>query len=232
MTPRSAGFILSTLVSLLLLLDHVAEGGVVRVSSPLQSLTIPDRSIPTPRQLYLEKLKAGLQAETALRKQLHLANRTIVPKKPPLTQGVSSILSYLPFNMGKSTQVKFTPEDEELVEKAYDDAVARVEQMQKRRKYEPKIRSRYQFVGIVTPPASGQKKPVVKWYARRKPAHSKWTVRLVHPNHRHIIKDLFLRGKVDFFAKYKNKGIQGGEDKKSTKPLVMTEYEVRERSWK
>ena len=83
----------------------------------------------------------------------------------------------------------------------------------------------YQFVGVVKRRSD---KPI-SWYARKKPADAKWSVRLVHVNQDAIIKDLFNRGKIDIFAKYKN---TGKVDEETNVPVITSKYEVRERSWK
>ena len=75
--------------------------------------------------------------------------------------------------------------------------------------------NKYQFVGLIKKPkttggSGGKEGDPIQWYARPKPRHAKWSVRLVHVNKDAIIKDLFDQGKIDIFAKYTNTGRSGG----------------------
>lgn len=107
----------------------------------------------------------------------------------------------------------------------------------------------YQFVGVVNDGKGEGKKNSggVTWYARKKPKNSKWNVRLVHVNRDAVLRDLFVKGKVDVYGKYVNEGLDKaafaaaetsgedvGEEKEAPgmKPLVKGQYTVKERSWK
>ena len=112
--------------------------------------------------------------------------------------------------------------------------------------------SEYQFVGVVNDGKSipsdktqvstrNQLDKAVTWYARKKPKNSKWNVRLVHVNRDAVLRDLFLKGKVDVYGKYINEGLdkaafaaaeEEGEEKPGMKPLVKGKYTIKERSWK
>ena len=82
----------------------------------------------------------------------------------------------------------------------------------------------------------GEKK--VKWYARRKPANSKWSVRLVHVDRDAIVRDMFVNGKVDIYSNYVNTGNtivdkdQDGAEKNSRMPVIEGKYAVKKRSLK
>ena len=91
--------------------------------------------------------------------------------------------------------------------------------------------NKYQFVGVIHAPKSAQP---ITWYARPKPADSAWSVRLVHVNRQAILYDMFRRGKVDIFAKYKNRGqkVVTEEGVATRQPVIQAKYVVRERSWK
>lgn len=106
----------------------------------------------------------------------------------------------------------------------------------------PKSNNEYQFVGVVQP----QDKQV-KWYARPKPKNSSWSVRVVNVDKAAILRDMFVRGKVDIYGEYQNKGLDAAtiasasaktkkssenEEEVSKVPLIQAEYTVKERSWK
>jgi hypothetical protein len=192
--------------------------------SPLQSLTIFPKDIPssTPREQFLPKFKAGLEAEKEARERIIRQQE----------------LNDEPEYVGKGWERKSEEKEklrnmheDRIIEKAYDDAIAKVEKTDSESLNLK--RSKYQFVGVVQPPNSSEK---VKWYARKRPADSKWNVRLIHVNRDAVIRDLFVNGKVDVFAKYINTGkprdaFKDGEDVSSPKrPLIEAEYSVKKRS--
>lgn len=111
--------------------------------------------------------------------------------------------------------------------------------------------SKYQFVGVVNDGHDSSKsKKGVTWYARKKQKKSKWNVRLVHVNRDAVLRDLFVKGKVDVYGKYVNTGldkaafaaaetsgedvVEEGEEREQPgmKPLINGQYTVKERSWK
>ena len=108
---------------------------------------------------------------------------------------------------------------------------------------------KYQFVGVVNDGKTRvgrSEKNSVTWYARKKPKNSHWNVRLVHVNRDAVLRDLFVKGKVDIYGNYVNEGLdkaafalaeneeeEGGEKAQpGMKPLVKAKYRVRERSWR
>eukprot|EP00584_Thalassiosira_punctigera_P006947 CAMPEP_0172527882 /NCGR_PEP_ID=MMETSP1067-20121228/2434_1 /TAXON_ID=265564 ORGANISM="Thalassiosira punctigera, Strain Tpunct2005C2" /NCGR_SAMPLE_ID=MMETSP1067 /ASSEMBLY_ACC=CAM_ASM_000444 /LENGTH=378 /DNA_ID=CAMNT_0013311703 /DNA_START=1 /DNA_END=1138 /DNA_ORIENTATION=+ len=141
---------------------------------------------------------------------------------------------------------------ERRVEAAYDAAVkgydARVASRTTRPSPAGASDGKYQFVGVVHDGKAAKKSDGVTWYARKKPRGSKWNVRLVHVNRDAVLRDLFLKGKVDVYGKYVNEGLDaaafaaaetsgedadGGEkEAPGLKPLIKAHYEVKERSWK
>ena len=201
-----------------MLQSQVMAGKMIRFASPLQSLTIPDRDVKeelaTKREQFLPRFRAGLKAEVD-------ARRDIASKRTADVQAAAVSGSDWAENTISSERARRSFE-EDLVEQAFDSAVATLDQKGKKSR---KPDSAYQFVGVVNRKKSG--KPIT-WYARPKPTDSKWSVRLVHVNKGAIIKDLFNRGKVDIFAKYKN---TGKLDEETKAPIVTGEYEVRPRSW-
>ena len=101
----------------------------------------------------------------------------------------------------------------------------------------PKRKNKYQFVGVVQ---TGNKKNV-KWYARTKPKNSKWSVRVINVDKAALLRDLFVRGKIDIYGEYKNKGIpvipagtegDNEEDTPNRTAIIEADYKVKERSWK
>jgi hypothetical protein len=194
----------------------------LRFASPLQSFTIPDpdaKETKSSRQKFLPKFKAGLVAETATRRKI-AAKRTKEVQK--------SVAS------GDDWAEKVAAEDirrremeERIVEKTFDEATAKYDSSIKETPgSSTKSPNSYQFVAVIN--RNQDKKPIT-WYARKKPADAKWSVRAVHVNRDAIIKDLFNRGKVDIFAKYRNTGTV---DEETKTPIIMNKYSVRKRSWK
>jgi len=207
----------------------------IRFASPLQSLTIPDPEIQaeedlnTPRKRFLPKFLAGLSAEALARKELALSrSRTAQQVSADTVSGADWADKTAGSELARRRQ------EESIIDAAFDQAVAGVESVEKAldkaSKFLNPSRNKYQFVGVINRKARAdpQQKPIV-WYARKKPQTAKWSVRLVHVNQDAIIKDLFNRGEIDIFAKYKN---TGKFDEETKMPIVQSKYEVRERSWK
>lgn len=193
--------------------------------SPLNSLTIFPKDIPssTPRDKFLPKFKAGLEAEKKAREHI-LKQRELGDEDPDYVgKGWE--------RRSEEVEKLRSAREDLFVEKAYDNAIAKFdadEQMNEQGK-----RSKYQFVGVVQPPSSNEK---VKWYARKRPTGSKWNVRLIHVNRDAVIRDLFVNGEVDVFAKYVNTGkprdpIKDGEDASVLRrPLIQAEYSIKKRN--
>ena len=197
---------------------------MIRFASPLQSLTIPDREVKeevtTRRQRFLPRFKAGLQAEVEARREL-AATRTSELQDAAIS---GSDWAKRTTEAERARRAK----EDEIVEQAFDKAVTQYDKNNNKKASKTSSRSAnaYQFVGVVS--RQGGNKPIT-WYARPKPVGSKWTVRLLHVNQDAVIKDLFNRGKIDIFAKYKNTGTV---DEETKAPIVTSTYEVKERSWK
>jgi len=133
--------------------------------------------------------------------------------------------------------------EEVRVERAHDRAVARYDRgaEARRRRSEASVAAaptggdgkEYQFVGVVNP---ASKEKGVTWYARPKPAGSKWSVRMVHVDRDAVIRDMFTSGKVDVYGEYVNKGRKAeeeGQEGSGSGALVLEgKYTVKERSWK
>lgn len=203
----------------------------LRMASPLQALTLWDdatkehaaRVGPTPRLRWLYKFQAGLSAEQEARRQLKDVEWDSVDTTATSTNWADQA----------AAQQSLT---EQLAGNAFDQAVAAVQgELDRRQQQKPLSvphRHRYQFVGVIQPPSSAT---AVQWYARPKPAHARWSLRLLHVNRAAVLKDLYDQKKIDIYAKYTNTGRFVGEDedqKTTTIPIVERTYTARERSWK
>jgi len=89
-----------------------------------------------------------------------------------------------------------------------------------------------QFVGVINPGRVADKK--VTWYARPKPATSKWSVRLVHVNRDAVLRDMFTAGKIDVFGSYINSGkkVLDRDGEPTLQPALEGKYTVRSRNWR
>lgn len=213
--------------------------------SPLQSLTIfPKEDVKeykSPRDDYLAKLRAGLNAEERARESITSQRSRDIEKDNSEYVGPG-------WDQKSLEKEKTRLENEALrLEQAFDAGVRKYEKSSaKARSLEKKKeasksskRSDYQFVGLIQPPAD-ESTPVVKWYARKRPSDSssKWNVRLIHVNRDAIIRDLFVQGKVDIYGEYINTGNVAADEGLGVtstvlgKPLIEGKYSVRERSWR
>jgi hypothetical protein len=193
----------------------------LRIASPLQSFTIWDTEAKgeqaTPRNRFLPKFKAGLEAEAKARKE-------IVEKRDQKLQADATSSDWA--KQAASTTRRVFASDEKLAEEAFDKAISHFDQSKKLKDKKATNPNQYQFVGVVNPASDGTP---ISWYARKKPRDSKWSVRLVHANRDAIVKDLYNRGKVDVFAKYEN---TGQKDEETRSPIITSKYSVKARSWK
>jgi hypothetical protein len=194
----------------------------LRIASPLQSFTIWDAEAKeeqaTRRSRFLPRFKVGLEAEANARKE-------IAEKRDQKLQAAATSSDWA--KQAASTNRRMLASDEKQVEEAFDKAVAKFDQsVAEKKKKKTTNQNDYQFVGVVNPASDGTP---ISWFARRKPPNSKWSVRLVHANRDAIIKDLYNRGKVDVFGKYKN---TGQKDEETKTPIITSQYSVKARSWK
>jgi hypothetical protein len=188
----------------------------------LQSFTIWDAEAKeeqaTRRSRFLPRFKVGLEAEANARKE-------IAEKRDQKLQAAATSSDWA--KQAASTNRRMLASDEKQVEEAFDKAVAKFDQsVAEKKKKKTTNQNDYQFVGVVNPASDGTP---ISWFARRKPPNSKWSVRLVHANRDAIIKDLYNRGKVDVFGKYKN---TGQKDEETKTPIITSQYSVKARSWK
>lgn len=223
---------------LLLLLLTVPRAAVaareLQIAAPLQALTIWDPELKeeaaesggaTFRSRFLPRFRAGLEAEADARRKL--AEQEKASQQQQVAAG-SDGKNWA--EQAAASEVQQAARNEKLVEEAYDRAIAQFD-AKTRQKMRQKIKKRnankYQFVGVVN--SHSPEKPPIAWYARRKPAGARWSVRLVHVNREAVLKDLYDRGRIDVFGRYENTGTR---DEKTGQPVVAGKYTVRERSWR
>jgi hypothetical protein len=214
--------IIVPLFVVLIVRESAGSTSNLRFASPLQSLTIWDDQVEnaTPRSRFLPKFRAGLKAEVETRKALKARNEQALVKLEE--QGGDWA------KKAAALERRQRRDENRLCEEAYDEAIKSFTSQQKESLKKTRGNTKqYQFVGVINS-ASSASKPVT-WYARKKPENGKWSLRLVHVNRDAIIKDLFNRGKVDVFARYKN---TGESDEETHQRIVKTDYIVKERSWR
>ena len=225
----------------------------LQFTSPIQSYTIFDKaelstSGVTPRRKFLPRFRAGLIAERRAKEVLMDEQRRGIvgydDDEDDIDGGSWAEASAAADERKKKAMDK-------RVEVAHDTAVSSYDARVAAKKSSPSTsatsNSKYQFVGLVNDGKDNKKgnnNNAVQWYARKKPKNSKWNVRLVHVNRDAVLRELFVKGKVDVYGKYINEGIDkaafeaaetSGEDtdqQPGMKPLVKAQYTVKERSWK
>ena len=224
----------------------------LQFSSAIQSYTIFDKSALTspeyasPRRKFLPRFRTGLSAERRARDViLDEERRGLLQDDDSVSSGGSWAEASAAADEKKKKAI------EKRVEAAHDAAVSGYDRRVAAKKGAAAAKaastSQYQFVGVVNDGKGSKGK--VTWYARKKPTNSKWSVRLVHVNRDAVLRDLFVKGKVDIFGKYTNEGLDkaafaaadnGGDavtdadenQQPGMKPLVKGNYYVKQRSWK
>lgn len=221
---------------LLLLLPLTAAVRNLRIASPLQTLTLWDKTPTTPRSRFLPRFRQGLKAEIEARQKVAQADSS--SSNAAVGGGDNWAQQAAAADRKRQTRV------ERAASRAFEQAFAAADADNAAATTDaakttppPPRSSKYQFVGVVNSPRQSHVdgKPPITWYARPKPTDSAWSVRLVHVNRQAVLYDLFRRGKVDVFAKYKNlqgKTVVDEEGVTTRQPVIKAEYTVRERSWK
>lgn len=205
--------------------------------SPLQTFTIFNKDCieKSPRKIFFPKFRAGILAEK-------MARDTIAKTSEMCDDGEVSNEMDLSKMAGKVDAFKEKAKAKKI-ERLYNNYMNRLfpnDSVNTNGKVvNKKSVSKYQIVGIVRPPSIGGK--AIDWYARKRPANSKWYVRLVHPNRDAILRDLFIHGKIDIYGEYINTGKVsdqlGGDNNHGqipigVKPLIEGKYTIRKRSWR
>jgi len=211
---------------------------ILNFASPLQTFTIyPKEKVieeKSPRERYVPKLKAGLAAERKA--------KIIIKAKEQYNMDNDDDYIGEGWDKKSAQLEKYKEEENDLkLERAFDRAVAPFSKSRiftSIKKNTPSKKSSLQFVGLVHPPKNGKN---VTWYARERPSESKWNLRLVHANRDAILRDLFIKGKVDVYGEYVNTGKSSSRDKEDQdspaavnngKPLIQAKYTLKNRSWK
>ena len=220
-------------------------------SSPIQSFTLFDKSAlsspdyASPRRKFLPRFRAGLVAERRAREALMEEQRRGMLDFDDGQAEAGNGAGWAEASAAADERKKKAME--ERVEAAFDAAVKEYDERiaaKKRVSHASSSSGKYQFVGVVNNGTGNTKNNAVTWFARKKPKNSKWNVRLVHVNRDAVLRDLFVKGKVDIYGKYVNEGLdkaafeaadKSGEaidERVAMKPCVKAQYSIKERSWK
>ncbi|KAL3797608.1 hypothetical protein ACHAW5_003327 [Stephanodiscus triporus] len=227
-----------------------SPGAPLRFASPLQSYTVFDREALTspdlvsPRRRFLPRFRAGLVAERAAREALAEEQRRGVVAPPDDDDvddggggGWAEASAAADERRRKAAEARVEAAHDAAV-RAYDERVAAAVGVAPSSSSSSTDGKKFQFVGVVNDGrASGKNEggAAVTWYARRRPRGSKWNVRLVHVNRDAVLRDLFVGGKVDVYAKYANEGLDAADASSvedTARPSVKARYAIRERSWR
>jgi hypothetical protein len=212
----------------------------LQFASPLQSFTIFDKSSSgssSPRSKFLPRLRAGLLGERRAREVVNNELRSYSSSTSSSDGGWAE-------HSAQQEELRKKAIDKKI-ERGYDEATRIYDRKLAARLAaasstadKNKSKSLYQLVGVINTNKSNKKE--VTWYARPKPYNSNWNIRLIHVNRDAVLRDLFVKGKIDLFGGYRNQGMgvsggDSGEDKvgvEGRKPRVLGEYTVKERSWR
>ena len=152
-----------------ILLIHDTQA-ILRFASPLQALTIWDKSVIgrlSPRETFLLKYKAGLQAEQETREALNQRHEEFMNQQDKESKDWPK--------KAAAIERRRKIRDEALIEKAYNEAIKSLEATTPSTVCTPKDPNEYQFVGVVNK-ASPEK--TITWYARKKPTKARWSIGL------------------------------------------------------
>jgi len=213
------------------------------ITSPLKTLTIFDETVNRPT--FLERFKIGTTSQNRVRKEIQEEEAR---KRKEEEEGVVyESMSEFEEDVAGEDEVyeaskweEYSLSKEEAVvnkklsklEKAFDEGFNSVKKSSATNRFSNRDENKYQFVGVVIP------KQNVKWYARKKPKSSRWSVRLLQVDKPALQRDLFVNGKIDIFAEYENRGrmketIKDGKKVEQISAAVIEpKYSIRERSWR
>jgi hypothetical protein len=227
----------------------------LQFASPLQTLTLFPKSsdddtsveVKTPRQAFLPKFAAGLSAERRVKERIAAQRKQQLMEENAMMEDDDGGAAYSSEwdKQSEEAERQGMLMEELRMERAHDRAVAKVERASSETAMACSIgnkkKSKFQFVGVI------KGNDEIEWFAQKKKNPNSWNVRLVHVNKDALIRDLFVRGKVDIYGKYVNTGkladpipeTEAGEEQSSAsnklrigRPLIEAQYSVRERSWR
>jgi len=223
----------------------LAASKPMNFASPLKSLTIPDRmSPPSPRSNFLFKFKAGIEGERRARKEIAEETKRLRQFEEGDVEVDDENVDF--FESSKWAEMSadkfdnFKEEKRNRIASSFDDGFSSCASQLEAAAAgatngpSPKSANEYQFVGVV------QSDKNVKWFGRSKPKNSKWSVRVINVDKAALLRDLFVRGKIDVYGSYTNNGIpaipagkEGAytEETVSKLPIIDADYSVKERSW-
>jgi len=214
-------------------------------ASPLKTLTIFDKpSRVSARSRFLKKFQGGIESESRIRRAILGEERK--KKKDEADgqlleddeEGYEEVGEYYQGSEWADSTQALEDSAKEMKTKRIQDAFEEGFNSVNVTPEEdticsPRSQNDYQFTGVVMP-HKGNK---VKWYARKKPKNADWSVRMVHVDKAAVLRDLFVRGKVDIYAEYKNRGIplpveEEGDEVKKLGAIIEPKYTAKERSWR
>jgi len=216
----------------------VGSGGII-LNSPLKTLTMFDESAKrgSARVTFLERFKGGIASQKRAGKEMQEEEAR---RRKEEEEGVLSEVDELVESSSDETEAgqwaEYTLSKEEAamlekrrkMEEAFDKGFnsVRIRSKDKDRARVTSKTKEYQMVGVVM----GEEG--VKWYARKKPKNAMWNVRLVHVDKAAVLRDMFVNGQIDVFAKYENKGRASTETDSSGAVFVEPVYSIRQRNWR
>lgn len=215
--------------------------GRVTFAPGLRTFTIYDhditsfdnRTITVRREKFLQRVKAGLEAERPIRKTFQAKLDSLeqdmvrqMQRSGESSAGVNEIvMDEEVWEKKLNEEKRKLLEQEELeAQAAFDRGFSSIKEeksaVESAKPTSPSIKStnKYQYVGVINAPRIKGKESVdnaavpsnifksVQWYARKKPKKSNWTLRLVHVDRAAILHHFFQKGKIDIYAEYRNTG--------------------------
>jgi len=213
-------------------------GGGIIMSSPLKTLTIFNNGMGTTskrftsaRATFLQKFKGGISSQNIARNEMKEEENRRKKREEEgsvvlatETEEAEEIGQWEEYSLSKEEEVmrERRSKMEEAFEKGFNSVKVGTKSSKKNGD------SAFQIVGVVLPEQG------VKWYARKKPKDAKWNVRLMHVDKAALLRDMFVNGKIDVYAKYENKGrhqsSQTEESDEANSVHVEPVYSVRERN--
>jgi len=222
-------------------------------ASPLKCFTVSDKASKSPRAKFIFKLKSAMESSNRVRteiKEEEKRNRQFEDDDD--FDDDEDFFESEDWGSAYSSQNSIEERSKrEKIQSAFQmglsSADSKLDDMDAKQALapSPKGENKYQFVGVVQSGEKGNKRTNVKWYARKKPKKSKWSLRVVHVDKPALLRDLFVRGKIDVYGEYHNTGVPvpavttsvskskvAVEESGIKRPLVEAKYIIKERSWK